>query len=77
MENESSSPRKIKCPQCGLLTLYTPENPSRPFCSERCRTLDLGAWASESYRIPVANSSSDSLSSDGNFHADDDFEPHR
>jgi hypothetical protein len=26
--------------------------PTRPFCSERCKTLDLGAWASESYRMP-------------------------
>jgi endogenous inhibitor of DNA gyrase (YacG/DUF329 family) len=27
-------------------------NPDRPFCSERCRLIDLGAWASERYRIP-------------------------
>ncbi len=26
--------------------------PCRPFCSERCRTLDLGAWSTESYRVP-------------------------
>ena len=29
------------------------ENRWRPFCSERCRLIDLGAWASESYRVPV------------------------
>lgn len=29
------------------------ENPFRPFCSERCHTLDLGSWADESYKIPV------------------------
>jgi endogenous inhibitor of DNA gyrase (YacG/DUF329 family) len=28
-------------------------NPLRPFCSERCKTMDLGAWATEAYRIPV------------------------
>lgn len=56
-------PREVKCPQCGRLTLYTPENPFRPFCSERCRLIDLGAWADESYKIPTAPSSSDSLSS--------------
>ena len=28
-------------------------NPYRPFCSERCKMIDLGAWATESYRIPV------------------------
>ena len=27
----------------------------RPFCSERCRTIDLGAWAAEAYRVPVAD----------------------
>lgn len=43
--------REIKCPQCGHLTFYSPENPFRPFCSERCRLIDLGEWASESYKI--------------------------
>jgi len=28
-------------------------NPYRPFCSERCKMIDLGAWATESYRVPV------------------------
>lgn len=44
---------QIKCPQCGRLTFYSPENPSRPFCSERCKLIDLGQWASEGYRIPT------------------------
>lgn len=60
---EPQKPREIKCPQCGRLTLYTEANPFRPFCSERCRTMDLGAWASETYKIPAPPSSSDSLSS--------------
>jgi endogenous inhibitor of DNA gyrase (YacG/DUF329 family) len=34
--------------------LFAPENPWRPFCSERCRIIDLGNWAAESYRVPVA-----------------------
>jgi endogenous inhibitor of DNA gyrase (YacG/DUF329 family) len=33
--------------------VFEPWNPFRPFCSERCRLMDLGAWASESYRIPA------------------------
>jgi endogenous inhibitor of DNA gyrase (YacG/DUF329 family) len=49
--------RKIKCPQCGRLTYFSSENPFRPFCSERCRLLDLGQWADESYRIPIEQSS--------------------
>ena len=46
-----STPRKVRCPQCGVDALWAPENPWRPFCSERCKQIDLGAWASESYRI--------------------------
>ncbi|GAB4390108.1 MAG: DNA gyrase inhibitor YacG [Thermodesulfovibrionales bacterium] len=41
---------KIKCPVCKKLTTWE-ENPHRPFCSERCKMIDLGKWASEEYRI--------------------------
>ena len=44
---------KVRCPQCGGEALWSPENAYRPFCSERCKLIDLGAWASESYRVPV------------------------
>lgn len=44
---------QVKCPQCGLLIFYSIDNPYRPFCSERCKIIDLGAWASESYKVPV------------------------
>jgi len=33
--------------------LWDTNNPYRPFCSERCKMIDLGQWASESYRIPA------------------------
>jgi endogenous inhibitor of DNA gyrase (YacG/DUF329 family) len=42
---------KIKCPICKKETQWD-DNPFRPFCSERCRLIDLGKWASEDYRIP-------------------------
>lgn len=58
--------KQVKCPQCGRLALYTPENPYRPFCSERCKLIDLGEWASEGYKIPV-QPSSDSLSMDDEY----------
>jgi endogenous inhibitor of DNA gyrase (YacG/DUF329 family) len=45
--------RKVRCPQCGGESIWAPENPWRPFCSERCKQIDLGCWANESYRIPV------------------------
>lgn len=44
---------EVKCPSCGKAALYAPENHFRPFCSERCKLIDLGAWASEKYAIPV------------------------
>ncbi|MCX7978045.1 MAG: DNA gyrase inhibitor YacG [Bdellovibrionaceae bacterium] len=50
---DSGSKKQIKCPQCGRLIFYSPENPFRPFCSERCKLIDLGAWASEDYKIPL------------------------
>jgi endogenous inhibitor of DNA gyrase (YacG/DUF329 family) len=48
----ADAPRTVACPACGKKSIFEPWNPWRPFCSERCRTSDLGAWASESYRIP-------------------------
>lgn len=45
--------RQIKCPQCGRLAVYSLENPARPFCSARCKLIDLGQWADESYKVPA------------------------
>ncbi len=42
--------RQIKCPQCSESVVWQ-DNPHRPFCSERCKLIDLGQWADESYRI--------------------------
>ena len=43
-------PKETRCPQCLKQTRWE-GNPSRPFCSERCKLIDLGAWVSEDYRI--------------------------
>ena len=43
--------RTVPCPRCGGPSAYAPENKWRPFCSERCKIIDLGAWAAESYRV--------------------------
>ena len=40
-----------RCPGCGTPVAWE-GNPTRPFCSDRCRLVDLGAWAAEQYRIP-------------------------
>ncbi|HSA90292.1 MAG TPA: DNA gyrase inhibitor YacG [Burkholderiales bacterium] len=42
----------MRCPRCGTRTEYVSANPWRPFCSERCRMIDLGKWAAEDYRLP-------------------------
>lgn len=52
--------RSVACPNCKQLTEFSPENPYRPFCSERCKLTDLGLWASEQYAIP-ADEKSDNL----------------
>ena len=46
-----TSTRMVRCPACGGLSPYTPDNRWRPFCSERCKLHDLGAWASERFRV--------------------------
>lgn len=44
--------RLVNCPHCGAEAPFEPSNRWRPFCSERCRLVDLGAWAAGDYRIP-------------------------
>ncbi len=44
--------RVVPCPQCGTEVAWT-STPTRPFCSERCRLIDLGAWLDEKYTIPA------------------------
>lgn len=46
----------VSCPQCGKPVAWNSTNRYRPFCSERCRLIDLGAWANENYRVPVQES---------------------
>ena len=49
-------PRFVTCPTCGKHVLWTTDNVWRPFCSERCKLIDLGAWATEKYRVPITES---------------------
>ena len=53
MTDARLSGRILACLSCGKTTAFTPANKWRPFCCERCKLSDLGAWASESYRIPA------------------------
>ena len=45
--------KKINCPICGKENTWNLENTFRPFCSDRCKLIDLGEWASETRKIPV------------------------
>jgi uncharacterized protein len=47
-----STIQSVKCPHCRKQAPLA-GNPYRPFCSERCKMIDLGTWASEGYRIPA------------------------
>ena len=42
----------VDCPVCARKTEFSPANRWRPFCSERCKLIDLGQWASDGYAIP-------------------------
>ena len=44
---------KVDCPTCGKAVEWSKESSFRPFCSDRCRLIDLGGWADESYSIPT------------------------
>ncbi len=47
------------CPQCNQPTTLSSDNRWRPFCSERCKLLDLGEWFGERYTVPVDNPEGD------------------
>jgi endogenous inhibitor of DNA gyrase (YacG/DUF329 family) len=48
----SKIPAVVACPHCGKEVTWSSESRFRPFCSERCKMIDLGQWANEDYRIP-------------------------
>lgn len=52
MSTGRKAPQLVQCPTCGKPVVWGPEARWRPFCSERCRLLDLGEWLEEEKRIP-------------------------
>lgn len=52
MPERPETVKTVRCPACGGPSVYAPSNPYRPFCCERCKGMDLGAWASEHFRLP-------------------------
>jgi len=49
----------VKCPQCSRPVPWSPESTYRPFCSDRCRLIDLGAWLAEQHKIPDESTSAE------------------
>lgn len=59
-----SVPRIVSCPRCGAPVEWGPASRFRPFCSERCKFMDLGAWATEKFRIPEPEQTEQDLPGD-------------
>lgn len=57
----SAATKRVTCPTCGGDSIYASSNPYRPFCSQRCKNIDLGAWASENFRLPVSTLPEDQI----------------
>lgn len=53
------APRIVSCPTCGIPVTFGPVSPFRPFCSQRCKLVDLGQWADERYRIAAVEPDDD------------------
>lgn len=51
----SDTIKTYPCPHCRKATLWQ-DNPFKPFCSERCKLIDFGAWANEAYKLPTQDS---------------------
>jgi len=56
-----SQPMTVDCPTCGAPVEWSEKSPFRPFCSDRCKLIDLGAWAAEEHKIPASEESEDEL----------------
>ncbi|NLQ18829.1 DNA gyrase inhibitor YacG [Marinomonas sp. M1K-6] len=63
MQNNNAA-TLVACPTCHTKTPWSTENIDRPFCSPRCKLIDLGAWASESYSIPQQTSEEEEIFSE-------------
>ena len=53
MNETRSADKTAPCPRCGAPAILEASNSWRPFCSERCKLIDFGAWASGRYAIPA------------------------
>ena len=59
MTRSADGPHARRCPTCQAVIDASADARWRPFCSQRCKQVDLGAWLSESYRIPAVEQDDD------------------
>jgi hypothetical protein len=55
---------RVKCPTCRRPVEWSADSLFRPFCSDRCRLIDLGAWLTEQHKIPDDGSPGDETRAD-------------
>lgn len=55
---------EYNCPTCKKKAIYSTDNKFRPFCSERCKLIDLGDWANESHKVPGKPAAEEMFSED-------------
>jgi endogenous inhibitor of DNA gyrase (YacG/DUF329 family) len=67
-KKQTTSPLKVNCPTCKIKVEWCSESEHRPFCSDRCQKIDLGAWANEEFSI--AAEPSEEWSGDDTFSAE-------
>jgi endogenous inhibitor of DNA gyrase (YacG/DUF329 family) len=65
---KSMADRIVRCPTCGGDSVYAASNSARPFCSERCKNMDFGAWASENFRVAAPDTSEEMEPGNANLH---------
>jgi endogenous inhibitor of DNA gyrase (YacG/DUF329 family) len=63
----SSQPRLVKCPTCNKQVAWILEEKFRPFCSERCKLIDLGEWVMEEKKIAGESMLLDSTNAETDF----------
>jgi hypothetical protein len=64
---------KVSCPQCQTEVVWQKKSAFRPFCSERCRLIDLGDWAEENHKISQSSQSATPLTEEMLDSLEDEF----
>lgn len=64
--------KKVKCPTCNKEIVWSIDNQFRPFCSERCKIIDMGNWADGTYAIPSNEINANEINNQQTLTSEDD-----